>query len=85
MELKPCSFGLAGGILWALSLFVLTLVAMSTGYAMEVVDMLSPLYVGYEASTPGLFIGAFWAFLDAFIGLYIFAWLYNVIAKKCKK
>jgi len=33
--------------------------------------------VGYSISIPGAFLGAIYAFIDTFILIFIFAWLYN--------
>jgi hypothetical protein len=39
------------------------------------------MYVGYNATIVGCLIGAAWAFIDAFIGGYLLAWLYNNISR----
>ena len=80
--LNPKAFALSGGILWGLGMAVLTLLAMQTGYAAEMMEALTKLYPGYELTWLGALVGALWGFLDAFLGLWIFAWLYNKLAKK---
>jgi len=79
-KLDAKAFGLAGGILWAAVCFLLGLSAMS-GWGAEWVTLLANIYKGYNATFGGAIIGALWGFVDAFIGLWIFAWLYNKLAK----
>lgn len=77
MKLHPVKFGLAMGILWALAMFVLGLIVMSGDYGAEFVALMSTVYLGYEPTIAGAFVGAIWGFVDAFIGGWLFAWLYN--------
>ena len=70
--------GLAGGILWSVALVIFSLISNANGYAGEFMNLVATIYPGYTlASMTGILIGAVWGFLDGFIGLYIFAWLYN--------
>lgn len=86
MKLSVKGLGLAMGILWALSLFVMTLVATYSGY---MADQLNTLIVGvypwYSVSLTGAFIGLAEGFVDGFVGGVVIAWLYNVCSKCCKK
>jgi len=82
MGLNVKNFALAGGILWGAAMFVMTLIALSTNYGIEILSLISTVYIGYTVSFMGAIIGAIWGFLDAFIGLYIFAWLYNWLGKR---
>jgi uncharacterized membrane protein (DUF485 family) len=82
MKLKPMALGVAGGILWGVSLMVLTWVAMQTGYAENLLNTISVVYPGYSVTLSGSFIGLVLGFVDAFVGLYILALLYNWIAGK---
>lgn len=84
MKLNPKTFGLAGGIMWGVAMFIFTLIAMSTGYAAEMMEAISKIYPGYTVTGAGAIVGLIWGFLDAFIGLYIFAWLYNMLEAKMK-
>lgn len=79
MKLNVKAFALACGILWAVCAFILGLLAMN-GYAEAFVTLIGSGYLGYEASMPGALIGAAWGFFDAFIGGWVFAWLYNKLA-----
>jgi hypothetical protein len=80
MKLNQMAFAKAAGVLWALGLVLISLIAMGGSYGTEMVDFLAPFYLGYDLSVGGIVIGAIWAFLDAFIGCWIFAWLYNRFA-----
>jgi len=80
-RLNPKVFGLAFGILWGGSVLIMGLAALVSAWAQPFVDVLSVLYVGYSASIAGILIGALWGFIDAFIGGWVFAWLYNKLLK----
>ena len=76
-KLNLKAFGLASGILWGGGLLFMGLTALVCSWAQPFVDVLSVMYVGYAAGIVGALIGAVWGFADAFIGGFIFAWLYN--------
>ena len=82
-KLCVCKFGLAGGILWGLGMFIITLISEFTGYAYDFLSLMGTLYLGYEVSIMGSFIGLAYGFIDAFVGFIIFAWLYNFLCKHC--
>ncbi|MFT7184156.1 MAG: hypothetical protein ACI9QC_000487 [Oceanicoccus sp.] len=81
-QLNPMAAGLTMGGLWALALFVMTLVAASNGYASHIFEMLVGIYPYYELTTAGAFWGLLWGFLDGAIGGYFMVWVYNMVAKK---
>lgn len=74
---NPKALGLAGGVFWGASMLVLTFINIYTGYASMWLALLADVYPGYSVTFAGAFIGLVYGFLDAFIGLYILAWLYN--------
>jgi len=82
MTLNPKNLGLAGGIIWGLSMLVLTWISLATGYGSELLNLIATVYPGYSISFVGSIMGLVYGFLDAFIGLYIFAWLYNWLEKR---
>jgi hypothetical protein len=69
--------GLAGGIIWSISMFICTVLAIYTGYTKEFLNLMGSIYLGYSISWPGAFIGLVYGFIDAFVGFYLLAWLYN--------
>jgi len=75
--LNPKAFGLAGGLLWAAGALIMGLWAASGGPVADLVTWMGQFYKGYDATTGGAVMGAIWGFLDAGIGCWIFAWLYN--------
>jgi len=77
MGLNPKSLGLAGGVLWGVSMFIMTLVSCYTGYGSMFLSLMADVYPGYEVSLFGSLIGLVYGFIDGFIGLFIFGWLYN--------
>ena len=79
-RLNAKAFGLAFGILWAGGILFMGLMAMFCNWARPFVDVVSVMYVGYGATALGCLIGVVWGFIDAFIGGFLLAWLYNQFA-----
>jgi len=82
MALHVRSLALAGGIIWGASIMVLTWIATLVGYGTPFIQFLQSLYVGLDITFVGSLIGLVYGFVDAFIGLYLFALLYNWLEKK---
>ncbi|UTC24433.1 bacteriophage holin [Candidatus Comchoanobacter bicostacola] len=80
-KISPLAFGLSFGILWAIGLVIISILALYTGFAMSMVNVFSTLYLGYELTILGVIIGTLWAFVDAFIGGFLVAYLYNLCLK----
>jgi hypothetical protein len=82
MKLNVKAFALTCSLIWGLGLFFITwwiiLFEGATG------DMLfiGRVYLGYNVSPLGSFIGLIWALVDGLIGGAIFAWLYNLISSR---
>lgn len=81
-KLNAKALGLAGGTLWAACLAVWTLIATWTGYGSEILQLLTTIYPGYAISYVGVLLGAVYGFIDAFIGCWLLALLYNKFQKK---
>jgi hypothetical protein len=77
---QPLPLGIAIGVLWAVYVLFVGIVAMF-GWGVGLVEALSSLYIGYAASIIGAIIGAIWAFVDGFIAGVVIAWIYNLAAK----
>lgn len=75
--LNPIRLGIAGGILWGISLLVMTFIRMNVDYGDGMIKVFESIYPWYTVSVKGAFIGFFWGFLDSFTGLFILAWIYN--------
>ena len=83
VRLHPVSFGLAFGILWGAATLLVGILAFAFGWGGPFVNVLGSLYVGYEPTILGSLVGGVWGLIDGFIGGFILAWLYNLLAKKC--
>ncbi len=80
MQLQATAFGLAGGVLWGVSVLLMTLVSAFTGYASLFLHILMEIYPGFEVTLLGAIIGLGYAFVDGFLGGFVLAWLYNRFA-----
>ena len=78
--LNPQKLGLAAGIMWGFSMFVLTIIAIYTGYSSQFLNLMASIYLGYSISWGGSFVGLVYGFIDGFVGLFIFGWLYNKLS-----
>ena len=78
-RLDAVSLGLAFGIMWALGVFILGIMAMTADWGTEIVVLMSAVYFGFDPSFAGSLIGAAWGFVDGGVGGLLIAWLYNVI------
>lgn len=81
MKLETKRVALTGGIIWAVGLFLTTLISIWTGLFTDFLRIISSMYPGYSISYIGGVIGAIYGFLDIFIGVYIFAWVYKMLGK----
>jgi len=81
MKLKVVGAGVAGGVVWGLAIFVLTLLIhfLSSGQHLA---LLTAIYWGYSVSLAGAFLGLVYGFIDGFIAGVIFAVVYNLLAGK---
>ena len=82
MKLNKVMFALAAGIVWGLAVFFLTLIVKDFGIGIGMLLAVGSLYVGDIPTWGGAFIGLILAFCDAFIGAFIFAWIYNALIGK---
>lgn len=82
MKICAWKLGLAGGILWGLWIFAMTLVADVTGFGMFWLSQWMDLYIGYELSPFGACVGLVWGFVEGFIALFLLAWIYNLMNRR---
>jgi len=76
MKLNIKALALASGILWGLSVCLVTLLSLWHGGGQHL-GLLSLVYVGYSVSYAGSAIGLVYGFVDGLISGALFAWLYN--------
>jgi hypothetical protein len=81
-----CAFGMSLAIVWMAVVVIMAILAdVTSGYGMPFVTALQHVYIGYNGTWLGIIIGAFWAFIDGFVGGAAIAWFYNTFAAHCKK
>jgi len=69
--------GLTGGIFWGAFMFILTILALTTGYAKIFLKVLKCMYPGYSISWLGSIVGLVYGFAVGFAIFYLFSWIYN--------
>ena len=79
-KLNSIAFGLAVGIIWAVFLFLLAILAMYANWGNAWVELIGSVYLGVNVSWTGALLALPWAFVDGFIGAFLVAWLYNKLA-----
>lgn len=82
MRLNLKALALSCGILWALCLFLVTLISLVTGYADALLEVVASIYPGYSVSAVGLILGLIYGFVDGAIAALIFGWVYNLFVGK---
>lgn len=84
-QLNALAAALSLGVLWALSMLVLTCMNLQWGYGQEFMELMADIYPGYEVSGKGAVIGMLWGFADGFIGTWLMVTFYNFFARKLSK
>jgi len=82
MRLNLKALALSCGILWALCLFLVTLISLGTGYADALLEVVASVYPGYSVSALGLILGLIYGFVDGAIAALIFGSVYNLFVGK---
>jgi len=82
LELKSTNFGVAAGVIWGLSCFLMAFLGQ---YSLGLVTALGKLYIGYSEGIVGAVFGFVYGFLDAFIFFFLIATVYNYLNKSEKK
>ena len=77
MKLDALRLGLTLGIVWAGAVMFLPIIGLLGGWGSALVKGIASLYIGYDATVGGTIIGMIWAFLDASIGGFVVAFVYN--------
>ena len=82
MQLNVRAFALTCGLMWGFGLLFITWWIILFEGATGAVTLVGKVYRGYNLSINGSLIGFVWALFDGIIGGALFAWLYNLIAKR---
>jgi len=82
MRINSVKLGIAGGIFWAL-LVLLVSIFSNHFSAWTTLFMECYGFIGYNPATFfGNVLGLVYGFVDGFIGLFVIAWIYNLLGKK---
>jgi hypothetical protein len=81
MKLNKNALALSAGIIIGVAIFVITFVFIIFDHKGEQLGKLHKLFIGYNVSWWGAFLGLIWGFIYGVIGGWIFAWLYNKFEK----
>lgn len=85
MRLSAAGFAVGAATIWGAAIFVIGGVnALVPGYGQPVLDLVVSLYPGYDADgTVGdLMLGTAYALFDGLAAGFIFATLYNLVARR---
>lgn len=77
-KISKLAFGLSFGVVWALSVLFMGILAMYCPYGQPFVSAVGSFYIGYEATWMGVFVGALWGFVDFFFYGFFLALFYNL-------
>ena len=88
MRLNVVAMGLAFAVFWTLGVLGVTIISAATGggpagaggYGEQFVRFLMSIYPGYSISLAGAAAGVVWSFVDGFVSMAVFSWLYNFFA-----
>lgn len=80
-KLNVKALGLSLGITWGVGAFLMGILSMCFNWGTPGVELLSSMYIGYDATIRGSLIGAAWGFVDADIWGILIAWIYNKFSK----
>lgn len=75
-KLDPKNLGLAGAIVAAICMLILSLFGKG-GMYMGAVGMMQQWHMYYSLSLTGIIAGMIEAAIVSFVFLYLFAWIYN--------
>ena len=82
---SACRIALAIAIVWAPAVLIL---GVATGYTAtyghKLVEVVGSVYYGYGPGWGPALVGMAWGFADAFIGVLIIAWIYNLLGRRGK-
>jgi len=80
MKLDKKALALTSGILWGLTVLVMTLWVIWRDGGQTLIHI-RQFYIGYSISYLGAIIGLIYGFVNGFVCGWIFVWLYNSLVK----
>jgi len=84
MRLDPKALAMACGVLWGGALLLISLVNLAgPGYGGALLEFAASIYPGYHgpAGFGSVIVVTLYGLVDAAIGGFILAWLYNLFAR----
>ena len=84
MKLSVRGLIVAGGLVWALTFFVVGYANLQwPPYGKAFLDLMSSIYPGYKTAVglQGVLVGTGYALVDGAIAGMLFGWFYNAVAK----
>lgn len=82
-KLSSCGLGVACGVTWGVATFLLGLFNIYGDWGGTLLDVMSSLYIGFDYTLKGAFIGLLWGLVEGFIFGAVTAYLYNLCIKHC--
>ncbi len=80
-RLSVLGLSIAYGLVWALSLFALSMITGYMDLDDDLVDIIATYYDGYGLGLQGALVGALYGFVDGAIGGALIALIYNGVTK----
>ena len=77
MKLNIKAMAIAFGLVWGISLLVITWWIILLEGSSSTTTFIGKFYLGYSLTPVGSIIGFVWGLVDGAIGGVMFAWLYN--------
>ncbi|MGQ3891629.1 hypothetical protein [Legionella sp. CNM-4043-24] len=81
-KLHPMALGLTLGAISGFAAFVAGLMAMAVYTGKPAVAMMGEMYVSYNPSFFNSVLGGGIVFVNAYVGAYVTAWIYNILIKR---
>jgi hypothetical protein len=82
-RLSSCGLGVAFGVTWGLGVFLLGIFNIYGDWGGALLDVLSSLYIGFDYTIKGAFIGLLWGLAEGFICGTLIGCFYNLCLKHC--
>jgi len=79
LKISPSKFAISLGLINALIVFITTLTAIGAQSLSTITPIILQIYgnFGYSVSFLGSIIGSIYIFIDTFLIIYLFIWIYN--------
>ncbi len=79
-KLNVKALGLTMGIVWGGGMLLLGLMTLFWNWGIDVITLISSVYIGYNPTLGGILVGTLWGFCDGAICGVLIAWVYNKLS-----